>query len=116
MSQNLTLRLSTLSQVFISKNRKVGHPWRWGKILVSVIVLATAGVFFTSLFLAWSDLQYLTQNYQISQAQEVQKQYLEMNRKLKLELACLTSVHRLEQLAAGYNMGAPRPYQVVTLP
>jgi hypothetical protein len=116
MSNNLTLRLSTASQVFVSKNRKVGHPWRWGKIVVSGVVLATAGIFFTSLFLAWSDLQYLTQNYQISQAQEVQKQYLEMNRQLKIELACLTSVHRLEQLAVEYNMGAPHPYQVVTLP
>jgi hypothetical protein len=116
MSNNLTLRLSAASQVFISKNRKVGHPWRWGKIVVSVVVLATAAVFFTSLFLAWADLQYLTQNYQISQAQEVQKQYLEMNRKLKIELSSLASIHRLEQLAAQYNMGAPHPYQVVTLP
>ena len=107
MPNNLTLRLSTAGQVFISKNRKVGRPWRWSRIAVTVVVLATAGVFFTSLFLAWGDLQYLTQSYQISQAQEVQKQYLDLNRKLRIELACLTSIHRLEQLAAQYDMGAP---------
>jgi cell division protein FtsL len=116
MLNNLTLRLSTAGQVFISKNRKVGRPWRCSRIAVTVLVLATAGVFFTSVFLAWADLQYITQNYQISQAQEIQKQYLEMNRKLKIELACLTSIHRLEQLAAQYDMGAPQPSQVVNLP
>jgi cytochrome b subunit of formate dehydrogenase len=116
MPNNLTLRLTTAGQVFISKNRKVGHPWRWSKIVVTVLVLVTGGVFFTSLFLAWADLQYITQNYQISQAQEVQKQYLEMNRQLRIELACLTSIHRLEQLAAQYDMGAPQHSQVVNLP
>ncbi|MFZ5448382.1 MAG: hypothetical protein ACOZFS_07075 [Thermodesulfobacteriota bacterium] len=116
MPSNLTLRLTEAGQVFISKNRKVGHPWRWSKFAVAVLVLATAGVFFISLLLAWADLQYITQNYQISQAKEIQKQYLEMNRKLKIELACLTSIHRLEQLAAQYDMGAPQPSQVVNLP
>jgi hypothetical protein len=116
MSNNLAIRLTTAGQVFISRNRKVGHPWRWGKITVTVVVLATAGVFFTSLFLAWTDLQYLTQSYQISRAQEMQKQYLDLNRKLRIELACLTSIHRLEKLAAEYGMGAPHPSQVVDMP
>jgi hypothetical protein len=116
MPNNLTLRLSSAGQVFISKNRKVGRPWRLSRIAVTVVVLATAGVFFTSLFLAWADLQYITQSYQISQAQEIQKQYLDLNRKLRIELACLTSIHRLEQLAAQYDMGVPLPSQVVNLP
>jgi hypothetical protein len=116
MSNNLAIRLTAAGQVFISRNRKVGHPWRWGKIAVTVVVLATAGVFFTSLFLAWADLQYITQSYQISQAEEMQKQYLDLNRKLRIELACLTSIHRLEKLATDYDMGAPQPSQVVNLP
>jgi cell division protein FtsL len=116
MPNNLALRLSHVGQVFISKNRKVGHPWRWSRMAVTLLVLATSGVFCTSLFLAWADLQYITQNYQISQAQEIQKQYLEMNRKLRIELACLTSIRRLEQLAVQYDMRAPAPYQVVNLP
>lgn len=116
MANNLTIRLTTAGQIFISRNRKLGHPWRWGKMAVTVVVLATAGVFFTSLLLAWADLQYLTQSYQISQAQEIQKEYLDLNRKLRIELACLTSIHRLEKLAADYNMVAPQPSQVVNLP
>jgi cell division protein FtsL len=116
MANNLTLRLTTAGQIFISKNRKVGRPWRLGKIAVTAVVLATAGVFFTSLFLAWADLQYITQSYQISRAQEIKKQYLDLNRKLQIELASLTSIHRLEQLAVKYDMGAPQPSQVVHLP
>ena len=46
----------------------------------------------------------------------MQKQYLDLNRKLRIELACLTSIHRLEKLAAEYGMGAPQPSQVVNLP
>jgi hypothetical protein len=116
MPNNLTLRLTAVGQVFIFKNRKVGRPWRWSRMAVTMVVLATAGVFFTSLFLAWADLQYITQSYQISQGQEIQKQHLDLNRKLRIELACLTSIHRLEQLAAQYDMGAPQPSQVVNLP
>ena len=77
MSNNLTLRLSAVGQVFVSKNRKVGHPTRWGRIIVTFLVLASAAVFCTSFILSWTELQYLTQNYQISQAQELQKQYLD---------------------------------------
>jgi len=116
MPGNLTLRLTAAGQVFISKNRRLSHPWRWGKAIVTTVVLATAAILFVSLFLAWGDLQYITQNYQISQAQEIQKQHLDLNRKLRIELACLTSISRLEKLAAEYGMGAPQPSQVVTLP
>jgi cell division protein FtsL len=116
MLSNLTLRLSAAGHVFISKNRRVAHPWRWGRMMVAAVVLATASILFTSIFLAWADLQYLTNSYQISQAQEIQKQYLDLNNKLRLELACLTAISRLEKLAADYGMAAPQPHQVVNLP
>ncbi len=115
MPSNLALRLTAAGQIFISKNRKVSHPWRWGRIIVGFVVLTTVGVLFTTVFLAWADLNFITQSYQISQAQELQKQYLDLNRKLKIELACLTSIARLEKLAAEYGMGAPQPSQVVNL-
>jgi cell division protein FtsL len=116
MPSNLALRLTTAGHVFVSKNRKVSHPWRWGRVVVGAVVLATVFVLFTSIFLAWADLQLLTQSYQISQSQETQKQYLDLNKKLRLELASLTAISRLEQLAAEYGMGAPLPSQVVKLP
>ncbi len=116
MPANLALRLSAVGHVFISKNRKVSHPWRWGRAVVAGLVLATVGVLFTCMFLAWADLQYITQSYQISQAQETQKQYLDLNRKLKIELSVLKAVPRLEKLAAQFGMEAPQPSQVVNLP
>jgi cell division protein FtsL len=116
MANNLTLRLAAAGHVFVSKNRKLNHPWLLGRIVVGAVVMATAFVLFTSTFLAWADLQYLTQNYQISQAQEIQKQYLDLNNKLRIELASLTAISRLEKLAAEYGMGAPQPSQVVNLP
>ncbi|HEX9883343.1 MAG TPA: hypothetical protein VGA79_05190 [Desulfobaccales bacterium] len=116
MPSNLALRLTTAGHVFISKNRKVSHPWRWGRVAVGAVVLVTAGVLLTSVFLAWADLQYITHSYQISQAQETQKQYLDLNNKLRIELASLTAISRLEKLAAESGMGAPQPSQVVKLP
>jgi cell division protein FtsL len=115
MPSNIALRLNAVSQVLISRNRKVSRPWRWGRAIVAGFVLATAAVVFTSLFHAWGDLQYITMNYQISQAQETQKQYLDLNRKLKIELANLTAISRLERLAAEYGMEAPRPNQIVAI-
>jgi cell division protein FtsL len=116
MPGNLAIRLSAAGQVFISKNRKVSHPWRWGKAAVAGLVLATAGMLFTCIFLAWADLQYITQSYQISQAQETQKKYRDVNQKLRIERSVLTAAPRLEKLAAQYGMEAPKPSQVVTLP
>jgi len=116
MPANLALRLSAAGQIFISKNRRVSHPWLWGRTVVAGLVLATVGVLFTCIFLAWADLQYITQSYQISQAQETQKQFLDLNRKLRIELSVLTAVPRLEKLAAQFGMEAPQPSQVVNLP
>ena len=116
MPGNLALRLGAAGQVFISKNRKVSHPWRWGTAMVVGLVLAAVGVLCTCMFLAWADLQYITQSYQISQAQETQKHLLNMNRNLRIEYSNLTAISRLERLAAQYGMEAPQPLQVVKLP
>ncbi len=115
MPANLALRLSA-AEVYISKNRKASHPWRWSGVLVAALVLGTAAVLFTCLFLAWADLQYITESYQISRAQESQKQLLDLNRKLRIELSNLTAIARLEKLAAQYGMEAPQPSQVINLP
>lgn len=117
MASSLTERISALGHTLISRNRKVTHyHWRWGKAVISGLIVATAVVILTSLLWAWSNLQATNLNYQISQAQETQKQYLELNRKLKIELSHLTAISRLERLAGDYQMGPPHPSQVVTLP
>jgi cell division protein FtsL len=114
MSTNLALRLSTVSHTLIARNRKVRtQESTWEKVLVAGFLLVTVGIIFTSIFWAWSNLQCTTLDYQISQAQELQRQYLEFRKKLKLEQANLTSTARLERLAETYEMGQPTQGQVV---
>ncbi|MBM4285866.1 MAG: hypothetical protein FJ128_11565 [Deltaproteobacteria bacterium] len=118
MPRNPTMRLSTMSQVLLARNRKLtyrqGHWWRAGVI---VLVMATAGIVVSSFYWAYGNLQAVTLNYEISQAQEAQKQLLEMNRKLRIELSNLTAISRLEKLAVEtYGMAPPRPDQVITVP
>ncbi|MBM4293690.1 MAG: hypothetical protein FJ126_02140 [Deltaproteobacteria bacterium] len=116
MPSYLTLRLSAVGQVIVSRNRRLGQPWRWGRVVVKALVMAALGIILTSLFWAYADLQNITLSYQISQAQETQKQLLDMNNKLRIELANLKAISRLEKLAAEYGMGAPQRHQVVKLP
>ena len=118
MARQVTLRLSSVEQIFMSRNRKVARQSSsWGRAGVMFLVLAAAGFIIASVVWAWANLQQVTLNYQISQAQEVQKQYLELNRKLRIEHSSLTSISRLERLAEEqYGMGAPQPSQVVRLP
>ncbi|MFZ5450301.1 MAG: cell division protein FtsL [Thermodesulfobacteriota bacterium] len=102
----------------MSRNRKVARKSSpWGRAGVVFLVLVAAGFIIASVVWAWANLQQVTLNYQISQAQEVQKQYLELNRKLRIEHSSLISISRLERLAEEqYGMVAPQPSQVVQLP
>jgi len=114
MPTNLALRLSAVSHTLISRNRKVrtkANPWT--VTLLRFLILAAVGIICTCLFWAWTNLHQTTLNYEISQAQETQKQLLEFNRKLRVELSNLTSIARLEKLAETYNMGPPTLGQVV---
>jgi cell division protein FtsL len=114
MSTNLALRLSTVSHTLIARNRKVRtQESTWEKVLVAGLLMVTVAIIFTSIFWAWSNLQCTNLNYQISQAQELQRQYLDFKKKLELEKANLTSTARLERLAETYEMGSPAPGQVV---
>jgi len=114
MPTNLALRLSAVSHTLISRNRKVrsqANPWT--RTLLRFLILAAVGTICTCLFWAWTNLHHTTLNYEISQAQETQKQLLEINRKLRVELSNLTSIARLEKLAETYSMGPPTAGQVV---
>ncbi len=118
MSANLILRLTAVSHSLLARNRKVSRRHStWGRAVVAALVLVTAGVMLTSLIWAWLNLQVVTLNYQISQAQENMKQHLELNRKLRVELSSLMAISRLEKLAVDtYAMGPPQPHQVMYLP
>ena len=118
MSRSVSLRLSSLEQLYLSRNRKVAkQSRRWGRAGVWVMVIMAAGFILASMSWAWANFQQITLNYQISRAQETQKQFLDLNRKLRIELSNLTSISRLEKLAVHeYGMGLPQPHQVVHLP
>ncbi len=117
MPANLSLRLHAVSHTILSRNRKVNQAEsRWGRLVVAVLIMATVGIMVTSFTWAWGSLQITTLNYQISQAQETQKQYLELHEKLKVELSNLKGIARLEKLAAAHGMGSPQPSQVIHLP
>jgi cell division protein FtsL len=113
MPTNLALRLSTVSHTLVARNRKLSsQKSTWGKALVAGLIIGAVGIVFTS-FLAWSNLTSTDLNYQISQAEELQKQHLELNRRLRVEYSNLTCIARLERLAETYEMGPPARGQVV---
>jgi len=118
MPRHAVLKIPPMSPAFLTRNRKLSHHSNaWGRVVVAALVLVAIGIVLTSLMMAWTNLQYTTLSYQISQAEETKKQHLEMNRKLRIELANITAISRLEKLAVEtYNMGPPQPSQAVTLP
>jgi cell division protein FtsL len=114
MPTNLALRLSTVSHTLVARNRKMRtQESPWGKVLVLGLIIAAVGIVLVSVLWAWSNLQCTSLNYQISQGQEEKKQHLELNRRLRVEHSNLTSIARLEKLAASFDMGPPAPGQVV---
>lgn len=114
MPANLTLRLSAVSHSLMARNRKVRtQESPWSKALVIGLILAAMGIVITCVFWAWASLQITTLNYQIAQGREIKKQHMELNKKLRVELSNLTSIARLEHLAATFDMGPPASGQVV---
>jgi cell division protein FtsL len=114
MPANLTLRLSAVSHSLMARNRKVRtQESPWSKALVAGLILAALGIVITCVFWAWANFQITTLNYHIAQGREIKKQQMELNKKLRVEFSNLTSIARLEQLAATLDMGPPTPGQVV---
>lgn len=118
MSRLFMMSLTAVGHTLVTRNRKVSHHLTgWWRAMISTLVVTALLVVVTSIVWAYGNYKYVNLNYQISQAQETQKQYLELNRKLKVELAHLTAVPRLEKLAVEtFHMAPPQPHQVLNLP
>jgi cell division protein FtsL len=113
------VRSIALDKVLIGDNRRYAPAYPVPQIgrakMVTIIILLTGMVIAGCLF-AWSHIQFLTLNYQISQIYTEQKELQNLNRKLRVELTNLKSLARLETLAKeNYNMATPESRQVVNL-
>lgn len=117
MPAPLSLRLQAVNHVLFAKNRKLVHSEsRLGRAVVTGLICATLGLVSTSIIWAWSSVQVVELQYQISQAQEIQKQHRELYEKLLIEYANLTGAPRLEKLADRYGMLPPEPSQIIRVP
>ncbi|MDY6854336.1 MAG: cell division protein FtsL [Thermodesulfobacteriota bacterium] len=80
-------------------------------ILLSIII--TVVVILCSLFCVWSHIQVINLGYEISQANTKSKELLQLNKKLKLEIATLTSPNRVEGIAKSkLRLISPKPDQL----
>ena len=67
------------------------------EMLVSLLMMVV--IIFFSLLCAWSHIRVVNIGYEISQANKERKQLLQLNKKLKLEIATLKSLHQVEGIA-----------------
>lgn len=83
-------------------------------ILLSLII--TVIVISCSLFCVWSHIQVINLGYEISQANTKSKELLQLNKKLKLEIATLTSPNRVEGIAKNkLRLISPKPDQRIII-
>jgi cell division protein FtsL len=120
MSRNYGRSLA-LDRVLVADNRRHTPPPvytvpQFGRGKMIIIIMLLTGLVMTGCLLAWSHLQFINLNYQISQSYSEKKELQNINRKLRVELTNLKSLGRLERLAKeNYNMAPPEPRQVVNL-
>ncbi len=70
-----------------------------------------------SLFYIWSRVQVLQYGYEINELRSKQQQMIELNKKLKLEVATLKSPQRIEQIASQQlHMASPDKDHLFLLP
>ena len=83
------------------------------KTALSLFVVVT--IFISILiFFVWSRLQITHLGYQLSQANSTQQKLLKLNKQMKLEVASLKSLARIENIAKNQlGLINPEPHQVV---
>jgi cell division protein FtsL len=113
------VRSIAFDRVLVGDNRRqtpINPVPQIGRGKMTILIVLLTGMVVTGILFAWSHLQFLTLNYQISQIYSEQKELQDLNRKLRVELTNLKSLSRLERLAIEkFNMAAPEPQQVVNL-
>lgn len=85
---------------------------------LSVLVTVGAGVFLflaVGLFHVWSRVAIIEQGYALSRQRSLRDEMLQEQRSLTLQIARLRDPARLEKAAQSFELGAPRPGQIVIL-
>lgn len=118
MSRN-QVRSVTFDKILLGNNRRQAPAYpmpQFGSGRMTIIILLLVGLVCTGCLFAWTHLNFINQNYEISQIYTEQKELKDVNRKLRVELTNLKSLARLERLAKeSYHMAPPEPRQVVVL-
>lgn len=84
-----------------------------GNLRLALIVVLTTVI---TLFFVWTRLQNIRLNRELVRLKQQEQQVNLENNRLKLEWARLTSPKRLEDLGAQkYNLGRPKPEQVILM-
>ena len=69
-----------------------------------------------SLFYVWSRIQVIQLGYEVSNALKKERSLIEVNKKLRLEIATLKSYRRIEKFAVEeLRMVKPKPEQVIVI-
>ena len=116
MSQVQTQRFRSNYFTIRKGNRKARVSfWAEGHHLFLAVAMAMVLVAF-ALGFVWSNYQAVQTGYAISQRHQEAARLMDMNRKLKVELANLTALDRLERIAT-QNLGLvhPKPNQLVVV-
>ncbi len=64
----------------------------------------------------WSNFEVTQKGYDISKLKNEERRLMDVNRKLRLELAILKSPNNLETLAKRLGLKQPSPEQIIVLP
>jgi len=96
------------------KNQKVRNRTKKGQRSVLTLFIVITFFICSLVFFVWTRLQITYVGYHISQANSEQQQLLRLNKKMKLEVASLTSLSRIESIAKNQlGLINPQPHQVV---
>ena len=104
----------TKSSTTLLKRQKIKRRKKKSQRSVLPLFILITLFFCSLIFFVWSRLQITYLGYEISQVNKEQKQFLNLNKQLKLEAASLKSLARIENIARKQlGLVNPKSHQMV---
>jgi cell division protein FtsL len=98
----------------LRKYQKASSRVKQGQGIALPLFILTVLFIASLIFFVWSRLQVTYVGYQISSANHKQQQLLKLNTQMKVEIASLKSLSRIELIAkTQVGLSTPEPHQVV---